>query len=348
MSNEKNYFTAFFNLSRAFGTAATQKELLGLIVHNAIENMTGQAACLFLADEEHDVFIPVAQEGLSDAYLHASPMRARRIVSSLVKKGYLDFPDAVTDPRLENHEAKKTEGIASILTVPVLVQDRIIGVLSLYTAEKRNFEQAEIEFLQALAEQGGMAIEKSRLLERAEKNAVLFLKLASKINSSLNIKEVLSYMTVELTETLEMKGAVIRLLNSETKMLQMVANHGLNESVFKNGQIVSEATALKALEGNTLIINDISTDQRVHNPDMLAKEDIGAMVITPIIAGDQAIGTLSLFSKIPRDFPKDTIVMLKALAHQGGLAIQNAGMYLKLQEDKRNLENEIWSHRAWF
>jgi hypothetical protein len=37
-----------------------------------------------------------------------------------------------------------------------------------------------------------------------------------------------------------------------------------------------------------------------------------------------------------------------ALAHQGGLAIQNASMYLKLQEDKKDLEEEIWSHRAWF
>jgi hypothetical protein len=42
------------------------------------------------------------------------------------------------------------------------------------------------------------------------------------------------------------------------------------------------------------------------------------------------------------------MVMVEALAHQGGLAIQNASMYLKLQEDKKNLEEDIWSHRSWF
>jgi len=39
---------------------------------------------------------------------------------------------------------------------------------------------------------------------------------------------------------------------------------------------------------------------------------------------------------------------LKSLARLGGLAIQNASMYLQLQQDKENLEKEIWSHRAWF
>jgi len=36
------------------------------------------------------------------------------------------------------------------------------------------------------------------------------------------------------------------------------------------------------------------------------------------------------------------------VAHQGGLAIQNASMYLKLQADKESLEKDIWSHRQWF
>jgi hypothetical protein len=40
--------------------------------------------------------------------------------------------------------------------------------------------------------------------------------------------------------------------------------------------------------------------------------------------------------------------MIQALAYQGGLAIHNASLYLKLQEDKKDLESEIWSHRSWF
>lgn len=347
MSCEKNYFTAFFNLSRAFGTAATKSELLALIVQNAIDNMNGKAACLFLADENKDVFVPVAQKGLSDAYLHASPMKSRRIVASLVKLGHLSFPDAVSDPRLENHEAKKSEGIASILTVPVMVKGRVIGVLSLYTAEKREFNEPEIRFLQALAEQGGMAIENSRLVERMEKNAALFLELASKINSSLDIKEVMKHLTIEVTRLLGLKGAAIRLLDPDTDGLKLVADYGVSEKLLQNGHFISTQATETTLD-ETLVIKNISTDQRIRHAEELEEEGIGAAIVTPIKAKDQTIGTLSLFSKIPRDFPKDVIVMVQALAHQGALAIQNASMYLKLQEDKRDLEAEIWSHRSWF
>ena len=60
------------------------------------------------------------------------------------------------------------------------------------------------------------------------------------------------------------------------------------------------------------------------------------------------MGVLRLYSETQREFPDDLIMMVKALAHQGGLAIQNASMYLQLKEDKKSLEQDIWSHRSWF
>jgi GAF domain-containing protein len=51
---------------------------------------------------------------------------------------------------------------------------------------------------------------------------------------------------------------------------------------------------------------------------------------------------------VKRDFSDDTVTLVLAVAHQGGLAIQNASMYLKLQADKDSLEKDIWSHRQWF
>ena len=81
---------------------------------------------------------------------------------------------------------------------------------------------------------------------------------------------------------------------------------------------------------------------------MLKQEGIGAMIMTPVRARDDVIGTVSLYSETPRHFSSDIKVMIQALAHQGGLAIQNASLYLKLQEDKKDLEADIWSHRSWF
>ncbi len=348
MTHEKNYFKSFCKLSAAFGTAATKDQLLDLIVESAIASMDGRAACLFLSDRKHDLFYPVAQSGLSDAYLHANPLKAQKIVKALGQKGHLAFVDATTDPRLENHAAKQAEGIASILTVPVTVKNRTIGVLSLYTAVQREFQSEDIEFLRALAEQGGIAITHARLLERINRNAMLFLELAGRINSTLDIPKVLDYLTVKVCESMEMKGAVIRLLDEDNHKLKLVASHGVSQKFLETCRDSLNETAKLALEGQTLIINDTDTDQRLQFRDALKAEGILSMIVTPILAKNRIVGVLRLYSDSQRDFPEDMILMVKALAHQGGLAIQNASMYLQLQEDKKSLEEDVWSHRAWF
>jgi len=348
MAKRKDYFTAICEVSKAFGTTMGKEALLELIVDRAIDSMDAKAACLFLADEERDVFVPMAQKGLSRNYLHAKPLAARTIVDILLKKGHLAIKDATTDPRLENHEAKKAEGIASILDVPVMVSDRAIGVLALYTATPRTFSNDEIAFLAALAEQGGMAIERARLLGRIQKNTMLFLELASKINSSLDIEQVLQYLTAETCKALGMKGASIRLVNSDTGEQELVATYGLSQAFLDKGPVASEKSISQALKGETVVIADVATDKRLQYPKETVKEGIRSMLCVPIKSRQDVIGVLRLFSATQRAFPEDVIMMVNALAHTGALAIQNAAMYLQLQEDKKDLEKDIWSHRSWF
>ncbi|MBT8329588.1 MAG: GAF domain-containing protein [Desulfofustis sp.] len=347
-TRERDYFKTFCTISKAFGTTAKRDDLLKLIVDSAVESMNGKAACLFLADERKDIFVPMAQSGLSEKYIHANPLHSRKLVAALEKKNHLHFVDATTDPRLENHEAKKAEGIASLLTVPVRVKSRTIGILSLYTAETREFQEEEIEFLCALAEQGGIAIENNRLYRRMQKNAMLFLDLAAKINSTLEINEILNELTVEICEKLDLRGAVIRLLDEEHEEMKLVASHGLSEGFLEKGRTAMIETAQLALKGETLIISDTAKDNRIAFKDAMQKEGLMSMIVTPITAREKVIGVLRLYSETQREFPDDLIMMVKALAHQGGLAIQNASMYLQLKEDKKSLEQDIWSHRSWF
>ncbi len=348
MTKEKDYFHIFYELSQAFGTAATVEELLNLIVENAKKAMKGKASCLFLADQKQDVFVPKAQTGLSDNYLHTNPLKAQKIVAALKKVGYLVFEDATKDPRLEHHEAKKAEGIASLLTVPVMVEDRCIGVLSLYTAKKRKFSDEDIFFLKALANSGGVALKKARLLERIEKNSILFLELASAINSSLEIKQVLRNLGEKTCKALGMKGVTIRLLNEDTHSLDLVSSFGLSETFLNKGPVSSEVGLTEALQGETLVIEDTAKDGRLQYPKEIKAEGINSMVCVPIRSRDRIIGAMRFFSECRRKYPRDFVIIVEALAHTGALAIQNASMYLTLKEDKRNLEEEIWSHRSYF
>ena len=348
MAKEMNYFKTFCNISKAFGTTAGEKELLEIIVGSAIEAMDAKAACLFLADQEANVFVPVAQKGLSENYLHAQPMQAKKIVSAILKGGYLAIKDATTDPRVENHEGKKAEGIASILDVPVTVKEKAIGVLALYTATPRDFSQEEIDFLTALAEQGGMAIERTRLLDRIRNNSSLFLNLAANINASLDINRVLHILTADMCEALGMKGVMIRLLNNQTGSLDLVASFGLSEAFLNKGPVTAQKHLTSVLKGETVVIQDVSADDTLQYPEEVLKEGIRSMLVVPIKAKDEVIGIMRLCSAVKRDYPEDIIMLVNALAQTGGLAIQNASLYLALQTDMKDLKEDMWSHRSWF
>jgi len=348
MTKAKDYFRIFCKVSKAFGTTLSNEKLLDLVVQSAIDSMDAKAACLFLAEAEKDLFVPVAQKGLSDNYLHQKPLKARRLVEEIIEGGHLYFRDATTDPRLEHHNTKKAEGIASILSVPVIVGNQTKGVLSLYTAETRDFSKDDIDFLSALAEQGGIAIEHARLLGRIEKNSTLFLDLASNMNSSLDIKNILNNLTVDTCKALGMKGAAIRLLDKESGELVLVASYGLSDIFLNKGPVSSTISATQALKGETLVIEDATNDKRVQYKKEMKKEGIVSMIVTPIKSREEVIGVLRLYANSKREFPQDFINVVQALAHQGALAIQNATMYLTLQKDKEDLEQDIWSHRSWF
>ena len=348
MSKQVDYFRTFCSISKAFGSTLSKDKLLDLIVSSAIETMDAKAACLFLADEEKNLFEPVAQKGLSDNYLHAHPYDAKKIVDAILKGGYLHIKDATTDPRVEHHDVKKAEGIASILDVPVMVRDKAIGVLALYTGEPREFNTDEIDFLTALAEQGGMAVEHARLLDRIQNSSTLFLELASSINSSLDIKKIMHILTAEASQALGMKGVLIRLLNPDTGELDLVSAYGLSEKFLAKGPVLAQKSISDGLKGKTIVVESVAEDKRVQYPDALVEEGVASMISVPIKSKEEVIGVMRVYSGVERKDPEDMIMLLEALAHTGALAIQNASMYLQLQQDKESLEKDIWSHRSWF
>lgn len=348
MSQKEDYFKTFCKVSKAFGTTLSKEELLDLIVSSAIDTMHAKAACLFLADEERDIFVPVAQNGLSENYLHAKPLKAKNLVAGLVKNGYLKFRDATSDPRLEHHDLKKSEGIASILTVPVRVKDKTIGILSLYTGETRDFQNDEIEFMSALADQGGIAVENARLFERMNNNAMLFRNLTAKITASLDIRKIMHSLTEETGKALGMKGVTIRLLNEDTGQLDLVNSYGLSDAFLNKGPVSAEKSITEALKGKTVVIENVATDKRIQYQQAFVQEGIVSMLCVPIQSREAVIGVMRLYSGSARKYPPDLVTTVEAIAHTGALAIQNASTYLTVEQDRDGLEKDIWAHRSYF
>lgn len=111
MTTEKDYFQTFCKLSQAFGTAATVDELLQLIVKSATETVNAKAACLFLADHKQDVFVPKASFGLSENYMHANPIKAKKLMTALTNNGHLHLKMQPLIPVWKTMKQRRLKGL---------------------------------------------------------------------------------------------------------------------------------------------------------------------------------------------------------------------------------------------
>jgi len=351
MSTKDGYFRALIKLSMEIGATEDKGQMLHLIVTAAVKILQAKAAVIFLRDEDTEDFIhnaAAAQVGLSEKYIHAGTVHAVKISPQLLKDGYMYFRDATTDKRLMNHKAKKAEGIGSILSVPVMDKGKMLGILSLYTKDIRKFTKDEIDFLSILAEQGGFAIENANLIQKLRKQSQIFLDLAASISSSLDVKKIIQTLTKELVEALWLKAASVKLLDEETLTVKLVASFGLSEKYLNKGPVAADKNIARALKGETIYIKDVSSDPGIQYRKEKEEEGIVSMLYVPIKSKDKIIGVLNIYCSWSREFTEDEIMLVTALAYQGGLAISNASLYMMLQDDIKDLKENIWGHKSWF
>lgn len=350
MTKSDDYFKVFCRVIKKIQTSTDREEILRLIVESAVEVMQAKACSLFLIRSRSDndgLFYPAAQVGLSEDYIHTGPANGRDITRDILTKGgYLAAKDATTDPRLENHEAKKKEGIASLLVVPVVAQKDPIGILALYTSETREFTSEEIEFLNALADQGGIAILRAHYDYRKQRDLELLASISEHLSSTLDIKKVLHLMTSEIALSFDLLGVTIRLLDEASTELKLVASYGLSEDYLNKGPVSSKRIKT-VMKEKSEIVDDVASYDIDYKKERQA-EGIVSMLHLPISVKGSIIGILGLYSSDKRAISDDDVSLMSSIARQCGLAIQNASLYLQLEQDKKNLEDEIWGHKAWF
>lgn len=348
MATQMDYFDSLCRISRAFASAEKRDTILSRIVENAKEVMDAKAACLFLEDPETDTFVPAAHTGLSEDYLRGSFNGAAEQIDIIKNAGFILIRDVIADEQTISGDIKKLEGIASILVVPMTVNNRTIGILSLYTAVPGDFSDDDIKFMRTLAEQGGMAIERARLTTQLRQNARLFRDLAAAINASLDVSAIMRVLTEELARALKAKGGSIRLLDDKSDALRLMASYGVSDAYLNKGEVSDDKGIVEAMNGKTVVISDVETAEGIKFRDEKKSEGIVTILTVPICVKHDVIGVLRIYFGSRRQFYEDEIMMVEALGHQGGLAVQNASCYMRLESDRKGLKGGNWNYRSWF
>jgi len=127
--------------------------------------MEVKGATIRLLDERTNRLRLVSACGLSDDYIKKGPVDADKSLGRALKGEPHLVLDVASDSSVQYPQEALKEGIVSMLSLPLKGREKVIGALRLYTSEKREFTQEEIDFLSALASQGAISIEDAKLYD---------------------------------------------------------------------------------------------------------------------------------------------------------------------------------------
>ncbi len=156
-----NYET-LLKITKVISHSKDPEEVILMTVESIKKVLDVKGCALFLINRKTDELELGASYGLSDEYIYKGPISAMRSISQSLKDGPVAIYDVSDDPRIQYPKEAEKEGIASILSVPIVAGGKTIGAMRVYTSHYWEFTLEDVNFVQALANMTGMAINMAR------------------------------------------------------------------------------------------------------------------------------------------------------------------------------------------
>lgn len=369
---EVEYLQVFHEVTKAVLSVLNVKEVLHLIAKRIVSPLGVKASALMLLNEKSHRLELVTSHRLSRKYLGKGPLDADRSIADALRGRPVLVENAPADDRVQYRDEAREEGIASILSVPMVMRARVIGILRIYTAEPRRFTDNELELISAIAEIGAVAIENARIFEAKGEELSKLLKvggieyeyepplskyrvkailkgeidhrksyhyfrtlhrLTRTITSTIDMEKTLRTVIKEIAKAMLVKGCCLLWLNTVTRELELMASYGLSRVYLSKGPLSMDKSIPQVLQGETVFIADARKDPRIQYPEAAEKEGILSMLSAPISVKEKVRGVLRLYSSNSTPFRPDEIEFAKVLAEISGIAIINAKLHQERTDD---------------
>jgi signal transduction histidine kinase/CheY-like chemotaxis protein len=250
-------------------------------------------------------------------------------------------------------------GIRSVLSVPLLLERRIMGALTVWRQEAGEFASDIVSLLQTFAAQSVLAIQnarlfreidaKSRELESLSRNMEQLYRLSTALQEPLSLGE-------QLTRVLDAARQVVRLdrlhvwtLTPEADGLTLGAGAGLTTEEWQPIENLTiplhEAGPLAAAYRDRAPM--LFTDQNPLPPELRLRPPYSTLsalrtknlLVIPMIARGHPVGVLSADNRVSREpIPPHTVDLLQTFASQAAVAVENARLFQEIQDKSRELE----------
>jgi GAF domain-containing protein len=278
-----------------------------------------------------------------------NPIRPGRYSASgraALTRRTVQIPDVLADPEY-TYGSKDVEKIRTILAVPILKGDDLLGVLGIYHLEEiRPFTDKQIALVETFADQAAIAIDNVRLLDELRRSleqqtvTADMLKLISR--STFDLKSVLNTL-VESAARL-CAADITTISRQKEGHYNVVAAYGFPPGFQDYYETMPMDQGRGSLFGRILLerkpvqIVDVLADPEYAMHELQKRAGFRTVLGVPLLRDGVPIGLLSVNRTTVRPFTDKQIELVTAFADQAAIAIENVRLFDEIQDKSRQLE----------
>jgi sigma-B regulation protein RsbU (phosphoserine phosphatase) len=230
----------------------------------------------------------------------------------------------------------------SELAIPLIIKNRVIGVLDLQATSRGYFTEEHSRLLELIASRIAIGVENARLYTRVARQAqtlTLLNEISREITSILQLDELFKRIGELLTRVIDYQMFSILLLDATGKVLQHRFSLRFNENIHLKHdiQMGHGLVGYAAAHRHPVLAPDVSRDPRY----IMVNPETRSELCVPLLHKGQLIGVLDLEHTRRAYFTEDHVRMMTTLAAQVAIAIKNADLYERLAKEEARMEREL-------
>ncbi len=337
MSEDRNrtLLELLIGVSREIAGAPDLRTVLESLLLASLENVGGERGSIVVLD---DLGKPVDATIVYGTEFHEHTMQQ---LHDTVEHGLAGWvishrkpalvTDTTQDERWLHHldDDPEKSGAKSAICVPLMVRDRLVGVLTLVHPIPNAYGNEQLELMQAIADQASVAVLNARLYTESQRTARVMSALAESaavINTSLEMQEVWRRILNQTMQALQVETVSLAMIDQAGNNLVFSASAGKNAGNIL-GRTLPAGSGLAGLvagEGRGVIIPDVDQDKRYIDADKFSGIRARSVAIAPIQAEGKVIGVLEAINPISGSFDPDAMLVMTGLGSLAGTSIHNA------------------------